>query len=66
MKPNLHIDQWGGKVYATTLRELQLKAGGGRIFKIFQDTKSGLTFHSGYGIGKRWFTSYVRHNYETI
>ena len=54
----LYIDQYGGKIFAKNLRELQEKAGGGRIFKVYTTTAS-VEYHIGYGVGNRWFTAYT-------
>lgn len=58
-KMMLYMDRYGNVLFARTLRELQKKAGGGRIFKVYSTTKEGVNFHCGYGVGKRWFTAYV-------
>jgi hypothetical protein len=51
----LCIDQYGGKVYARTAKELKQNAGPGRLFKVYVDRKDGATYHVGYGVGRRWF-----------
>ena len=63
-KPNhLWMDQYGQHVWARTVKELQTKCGGGRIFKIYADMRSGphegKTVHTGYGVGNRWFTRFA-------
>lgn len=62
-KPIFYIDQYGKTIWAKSLHDLQEKAGGGRIFKIFVDKiageHAGKSVHCGYGIGKRWFHAYV-------
>jgi len=53
-KPELlYIDEYGAHLRAKTLRELQNKAGGGRISKMYLGEK-----HIGYVVGQRWFTAY--------
>jgi hypothetical protein len=54
----LFIDQYGDPVWAKTAKELKEKAGGGRLFKVYVDKKSGGTVHCGYGVGRRWFNAY--------
>jgi hypothetical protein len=58
----LYIDQYGGKIWARTVRELHAKAGPGRVFKIYVDkiggTNAGHAVHIGYGVGRRWFNAY--------
>ena len=56
----LYIDQYNNIVYARTLKELQEKAGGGRIGKMYADKTDGSTVHTGYVVGKRWFEHYQR------
>lgn len=51
----LCIDQYGGKVYARTVKELKQNAGPGRVFKVYVDRKDGKPYHVGYGVGGRWF-----------
>lgn len=60
MKGNmtLYVDQYGGRVYATTLKDLRAQCGGGRVFKIYRDKKDGRVVHVGYGVGSRWFNAY--------
>jgi hypothetical protein len=55
--PSLFIDQYGYKVYASSVKELKELVGPGRVFKIYRDTPEG-TFHVGYGVGSSWFTEY--------
>ena len=55
----LFIDQYGNREYATTLRDLRAKCGGGRVFKIYRDKKDGRTMHCGYGVGRRWFDMFA-------
>ena len=57
-KVTLFIDQYGKPVWARTRKELQEKCGGGRVFKVYADKKSGGTVHCGYGVGRRWFNAY--------
>ncbi len=56
----LYIDQYGQPVWARTLKELRVKAGGGHVGKMYHDdavTKE--SFHVGYVVGKRWFNEYT-------
>ena len=55
----LFIDQWGGKVRARTVKELREQCGGGRVSKMYRDTKDGRTLHVGYVVGQRWFNQYA-------
>ncbi len=57
--PSLWLDQYGQPVWAHTVKELKEKVGPGRVFKIYTDKKSGGTVHTGYGVGRRWFTRYI-------
>jgi len=54
----LYLDQYGQPVWARTIKELQEKSGGGRISKMYCDKKDGRTVHSGYVVGRRWFSAY--------
>lgn len=54
----LYVDQYGGKIYADTVRSLREQCGGGRVFKIYRDKKDGRTVHVGYMVGPLWFTAY--------
>ena len=54
----LYIDQYGGKWYAKTVRELRQQIQG-RCNKMYVDTKGGNTLHVGYVIGKLWLHAYV-------
>lgn len=56
----LYVDQYGDTVYARTLKELQEKAGGGKIDKMCVDKTDGSTVHTGYVVGKRWFEHYKK------
>lgn len=58
-KPMLYIDQYGDHIYASTIRELREKAGGGRVFKVYVDGTDGKTYHVGYGVGRRWFSAFT-------
>lgn len=52
------MDQYGGRVYARTVKELREKAGGGSVSKMMRDQKDGPPIHVGYVVGKLWFTEY--------
>ena len=54
----LYIDQYGEPVWAHNLRELKERAGGGRLFKVYNDF-DGKSYHVGYGVGSRWFSAYI-------
>lgn len=56
----LYIDQWGQKFFASTIKELKDKIGGGRVSKMYQDKKNGDTMHVGYIVGGHWCTAYQR------
>lgn len=55
----LYVDQHGYIIYASTVKELAQKAGGGTVFKIYEDRKDAVV-HVGYGVGQRWFNMYTR------
>jgi hypothetical protein len=60
MKPHhLFIDQYGEPVWARTVKELRAKAGDGRVSKMYTDKKDGRTVHSGYVVGRRWFSRFA-------
>jgi hypothetical protein len=60
MKPNhLFIDQYGEPIWARTVKELRAEAGGGRVGKMYTDKKDGRTVHSGYVVGRRWFSRFA-------
>lgn len=56
-KPRLYVDQYGGRIYADTVKSLKEQAGG-RVSKMYVDGKDGKTYHVGYVVGNRWFTAY--------
>ncbi len=61
-KPILYYDQQSKSVFiARTLRELQFKAGGGRISKMYQDHRVSGRVHIGYVVGDRWFTAFTQY-----
>jgi hypothetical protein len=51
--------QSNSTILAKTLRELQFKAGGGRISKMYRDGYNNKAVHIGYVVGDRWFTAYT-------
>lgn len=53
----LFVDQYGHTIKASTVRELQMKADGGRISKMYKGNKE--VVHIGYVVGNRWFTAYT-------
>ena len=54
----LYLDQHGLPVWARTVNELRVRAGGGRVSKMYCDKSDGRTVHCGYVVGHRWFTAY--------
>ena len=58
-KPMLYVDQYGDKFYASTVRELREKIGGGRVGKMYRDLKDGGTVHVGYVVGRHWCSAYA-------
>lgn len=56
-KPTLFVDQWGGKIVASTAAELRAKCGGGKVAKQFCEKKDGRVVWNGYIVGARWFTA---------
>lgn len=55
----LYIDQYGNTFFASTVKELREKVGGGRISKMYQDTAGGEVLHVGYVIGQHWLSMYA-------
>lgn len=55
----LCVDQWGGIIYARTVKELREKVGGGRTGKVYCDRKDGCTYQVGYYVGRHWFSVYA-------
>ena len=56
----LFVDQYGNRVYASTVKELREKSGGGgRVNKMYRDRKNGGYVHVGYVVGPHWYTAYV-------
>lgn len=57
-RPTLFVDQWGNKIWASTLKELRDKCGvKTSAAKQYSDRKDG-TYWTGYVIGDRWFTAF--------
>lgn len=54
----LFVDQFGQKIYASTIKELKQKAGPGKVSRMFIDGTDGKIYHVGYVIGARWFSFY--------
>lgn len=50
----LYLDQFGNHWRAHTVRELREQIGGGRIFKMYRDTRDGGHVHVGYVVGRHW------------
>ena len=56
--PTLFVDQYGGKIVASSAKELQTKCGvKSAVRKMYIDKKDGGTVWNGYVIGSRWFTA---------
>ena len=53
----LYVDQYGDRVYASTVRQLRRQTGG-RFSKMYVD-RGDKTIHVGYVCGRRWFTAFV-------
>ena len=53
-KPTLYLDQYGNKWFARTVKELRGRIGGGRVSKMYRDTKDGRPVHVGYVVGQHW------------
>ena len=58
-KYTLFIDQYGNCWGACTVSELRDKIGGGRVSKMYCDTKAGKCYHVGYVIGHHWCKAYT-------
>jgi hypothetical protein len=63
MKPvHLFLDQYGGRVWARTLKDLREQVPGA-VSKMYVDKTggpfAGKSVHCGYVIGERWFTRYA-------
>lgn len=56
---HLWIDQYGQHIYARTVKELRINAGGGRVSPMFRDLKAGGAIRVGYVVGPRWFSRYA-------
>jgi hypothetical protein len=56
-KPTMFIDQYGSHQMAGSAKELREKVGGGRVSKMYRDTKEG-TMWVGYVVGYQWFEAY--------
>lgn len=54
----LYLDQYGGRYFASTVKELREKVGGGRVSKMYRDLKDGSTVHVGYVIGEYWLEAF--------
>jgi hypothetical protein len=57
--PTLYIDQWNGRFWASTVKELRQQLRG-RVSKMYVDKKDGRTLHIGYVVGQHWLTAYQR------
>lgn len=56
--PTLYLDQYGNRWFASTVRELCEKIGGGRVSKMYVDKPDGRTVQIGYVIGRHWCTAF--------
>ena len=56
----LWLDQQGQAHSAATLKELKDKVGPGRVSKMYQDSRDGEIACTGYVIGHRWLSRYIR------
>ena len=54
----LYVDQFGGKWYAKTVKDLRDQIGGGHVSKMYIDKKDGATVHVGYVVGRLWCRMY--------
>ena len=57
----LFIDQqYGDKYFASSVKELKDYYGfTGKVSKVYTDDREGNTYHTGYAIGKRWFSVWL-------
>ena len=60
----LYMGCFGSHYMCRSAKELQSKAGPGRMFKIYQDKNDGRIVHTGYGVGREWFTAFVPYERE--
>jgi hypothetical protein len=61
----LYLDQWGGKWWAKSVRELHRQIGGARPSKMYRDdplTKK--TYHTGYVVGRHWCNAFIPYEQE--
>ena len=66
MKQYLAISQYGDKDIVThPAKDLKAKYGG-RVSKMYVDTKTGETKHVGYVIGSLWFSLFEIKPYEKV
>jgi hypothetical protein len=54
----LYVDQYGGRHYARTVRQLRESCGGGRVSRMYRDKADGRTVHCGYVVGRLWCTAF--------
>ena len=57
----MYVDQWGGRFFASTVKELRSQIGGGgsRASKMYRDKKDGSVVHVGYVVGEHWLTGFI-------
>jgi hypothetical protein len=54
----LYLDQYGNRYFASTVKELRVKVGGGQVRKMYCDKKDGSCVHTGYVVGQYWCSFY--------
>ena len=58
-KTTLFIDQYGGKWFANTVKDLQQQIGG-KVSKMYVDSAStDDVYHTGYVVGQLWLDAFV-------
>jgi hypothetical protein len=57
-KLTLYLDQYGNKWFARTVRDLREQIGG-KVSKMYVDTKDGRTMHIGYVVGRHWCEAFT-------
>lgn len=60
-KVMMFVDQYGMKVWASTVKELRAKVdgGGSRVSKMYRDGPKGEAIHVGYVVGTHWFNAFI-------
>lgn len=57
-RSRLFIDQYGGRHYARSVKDLYEQLGRSRAQRMYRDTKQG-TMHVGYVVGPYWCAEYA-------